>query len=194
MKNDQPFWIGVDFGAKRAGTSAICYQRNTGLVIVQSLKKQDADVFISGYLQKLNPTHVFIDAPLTLPGIYTGIGDDYFFRDGDKAVGAMSPMFIGGLTARAIKLKDTFPNIRFMESYPSYLGKYILQNALPMYKKRSKPSAGTEALERISGITMTAEPLNYHQLNAFLCWKTGSRYFSNEALSFGSEQEGLIWV
>ena len=194
MKSEQPFWIGVDFGAKRAGTTAVCYQKDFQLVIVESKKKQDADIFLSGIIKMLYPTHIFIDAPLTLPGIYSGMGDDYFFRKGDKAVGAMSPMFIGGLTARAIKMKDTFPGIPFLESYPSFLGKNVLQHTLINYKKTGKPDATRETLETITGSPLVDVPVNYHQLDAILCWITGKRYFSNEALCFGSEQEGTIWV
>lgn len=193
MKNE-PLWIGVDFGAKLAGTTAVCYKENDTIVFTQSATKQDADRFLSGFLQKINPTHVFIDAPLTLPGKYTGKGDDYFFRQGDKDVGAMSPMFLGGLTARAIKIKDCFPDIRFFESYPSHLAKKVLKYELPTYKKEQTPEISSALLKKISDTLITAIPANYHQLDAFLCWLTGRRYFSGEALHFGNEQEGLIWV
>lgn len=194
MRKNEPFWMGVDFGAKLAGTTAVCYQENATLVFAQSQKKQDADRFLSELFHKRKPTDVFMDAPLTLPGKYTGNGDDYFFRQADKAVGAMSPMFLGGLTARAIKIKDSFPAIRFFESYPSCLGKQILQADLPNYKNARHPDITSSLLQKITGIPLKEAPLTYHQLDALLCWVTGKRYFSGEALHFGNEQEGLIWV
>lgn len=188
-------WMGVDFGAKFAGTTAVCFPDNKGLMMAHSTKKQDADQYLHMLIGKLQPTRVFIDAPLSLPGVYTSAGNDYFYREADKMVGAMSPMFLGGLTARAIKLKNAFPDIRFIESYPSYLAKKHLTNVLPSYRVKRKTQQLTKSvLEAIAESPVKNVPANIHQLDAFLCWVIGKRYGEGKAQYFGNEQEGLIWV
>lgn len=88
--------LGIDYGSKLAGTTAICYQEGDALTIIQSEKKQDADRFINDTVESLKPEQIFIDAPLSLPAAYFGNGDDYFYRDCDRQLKAMSPMFLGG--------------------------------------------------------------------------------------------------
>src|SRR5215212_2962102 len=97
---------GVDYGSKLAGTTAIAVLEGNTITVHQSLKKQDADLFLTGLLKKYRPSVVGFDAPLSLPGVYRGMKDknDYFYRTADRELTCMSPMFLGGLTARAIKL------------------------------------------------------------------------------------------
>ena len=122
-------FIGIDFGAKKAGTTAIAKFDSNKIITEISNKNEDADKFIRTIIKKLEPEFIFIDAPLSLPNAYYGKGSNYFYRKSDIDAGAMSPMFIGGLTARAIKLKDDFNNIQFIESYPKLIAKEILGEA-----------------------------------------------------------------
>jgi predicted nuclease with RNAse H fold len=194
INTSSPFWLGIDFGAKLAGTTAVCYLDKDKLHLQQSKKKKDADVFLTHIIHELNPTHVFIDAPLSLPGKYTSTGNDYFFRECDKAVGGMSPMFIGGLTARAIKLKDAFIHADFFEAYPSYLAKHRYTDIITDYRASKTLNITNDIISKLTGKEIQDLPHNTHQLDALLCWIIGKRYFQNEAECFGNEQEGLVWV
>ena len=100
--------IGIDYGAKLAGTTAICFEQSGQLKIWQSEKKKDADKFVQESIKQLQPTTVFIDAPLSLPLAYFGEGENYFYRECDKILKGMSPMFLGGLTARAMRLAKPY--------------------------------------------------------------------------------------
>jgi predicted nuclease with RNAse H fold len=116
---------GIDYGSKLAGTTAVAWLDTVtqAIAITCSLKGKDADVFLYDCLVKLNPACVFIDAPLSLPGVYSlgGAYTDHFFRQADKQLQAMSPMFLGGLTARAIKLKKELNaiSVPVFETYPA---------------------------------------------------------------------------
>ena len=59
--------LGIDYGAKLAGTTAVCYEQNGQFHLLQSERKKDADKFIHQTIEKLQPATVFIDAPLSLP-------------------------------------------------------------------------------------------------------------------------------
>ncbi|MBK9525389.1 MAG: hypothetical protein IPO39_11705 [Bacteroidetes bacterium] len=97
---------GIDFGSKMAGTTVIAVAGKTTIRLFSSRKNEDADSFLSVLVKEKGIEELFIDAPLSLPGVYRGIlsGNDYFFRESDRVLKAMSPMFLGALTARAMKL------------------------------------------------------------------------------------------
>ena len=115
-----PFF-GIDYGSKMAGTTVVAYvNESVQLVVLQSAKNSDADQYISEVISQLGPKQIFIDAPLSLPGSYYGKSSDFFYRASDSLLEAMSPMFLGGLTARAIKLKSQF-DLEWYEVYPSAL-------------------------------------------------------------------------
>lgn len=58
-------------------------------------------------IEKYSINLVCIDAPLSLPGVYFDKNKfhDYLYRKCDNACKAMSPMFVGAFTARAIQLQ-----------------------------------------------------------------------------------------
>ena len=129
--------FGIDYGSKLAGTTVICFDENEKLNFRQSEKKQDADAFLEKLISEKQPDSVFIDAPLSLPNAYFGKGEDYFYRKCDREVGGMSPMFLGGLTARAIKLKSKSetPECPFYEIYPAQLVRVLFPDFI---KQKSK--------------------------------------------------------
>ena len=110
--------LGIDYGSKLAGTTSICWLEQDKLSIKQSSKKENADEMIEDILNHLKPEFVFIDCPLTLPSAYHGEGDDFFYRHCDKELRAMSPMFLGGLTARGMRLKHNSKSSHWHEVYP----------------------------------------------------------------------------
>lgn len=187
-------FLGIDFGAKMAGTTSVCYLNNGNLHISQSLKKSDADIFLQKLIVQLNPSEIFIDAPLSLPSVYFGKGNDYFFRKCDKEVEAMSPMFLGGLTARAIKLKDCFPKIKFFEAYPGLNAKLNFPEIITYYKSKNNIDSYLSIFLDKLPYPVKDRPENWHQVDSILAWLTGFRYTNNQAFTYGDESEGIVWV
>lgn len=130
---------GVDYGSKLAGTTVIASWNGKEVTFECSQKKKDADALILQKASSERPTHIFLDAPLSLPNVYKGIEgyDDYFYRKLDREVGGMSPMFLGGLTARAIRLKSQLEplGIEVIETYPALLARHFNLKVLH-YKKQ----------------------------------------------------------
>jgi predicted nuclease with RNAse H fold len=186
---EQVKYFGMDYGSKQAGTTCICYLLNNEIVIEQSEKKKDADKFIEVILNKYMPEIVFIDAPLSLPGVYSkpDFYNDYFYRECDREAQAMSPMFLGGLTARAMKLNSKFPSIKFIESYPKLVSKNLIGNN---YKKIDI-SLIESMLEEKFELKLNFN--NFHQIDSFLCWTLGERYLNHNISSIGNKEEGLIF-
>jgi uncharacterized protein len=184
--------LSIDYGSKLAGTTAVCFEKNNQLHLAQSVKKQDADAWLRQLISTKKPAAVYIDAPLSLPGVYRGEGSDYFYRAGDRAVGAMSPMFLGGLTARAMQLRAAFPAIPFFEIYPAHLRRTLLPEA-SFYKKSNLPGF-CEMLSQLLPLPLAQPPENWHQADAVLALLSGWRHGRGEAEAFGDEKEGVIWV
>ena len=185
------FFIGIDYGSRKAGTTVLCWKEKGLLHVEQSGKNRDADAFILQRIQKTCPEAVYIDAPLSLPMVYRRSGEDYFYRASDRAVGAMSPMFIGGLTARAMKLKAMLEqiDIKVYEIYPARLVKDI--SIASEYKKDLKTFV--KELERKAQITCPSLK-NWHQVDAVLAWYSGLRHQKGISKSYGRREEGTIIV
>ena len=161
-----------------------------------SQKKKDADRFVIEAVKELNPHSVFIDAPLSLPGAFFGEGEDYFYREADKKLKAMSPMFLGGLTARAMKLKAEMEKseINVFETYPGALVRSISELSDVYDKKAKKP--GTKMLDLIYSLLgdyrIDHELTNMHQVDSILAWYSGYRFLHESAEIVGNKDEGLI--
>lgn len=190
-------FIGVDYGSKLAGTTALCYF-DEGLQFLQSLKGKDADAFLSRFISEKQPGNVFIDAPLSLPKAYINAeAGDFFYRKCDRELKAMSPMFLGGLTARAIKLKvqQQKAGVWFYESYPRGLVDELSKNnpkILDYYKTDIQKFIG----EIVSGFDLKLKmtPENRHQADALLAYLIGRRVSEGKNHIYGDPDEGLIYV
>ena len=187
--------LGIDYGSKLAGTTAICYQEGKQLIIKKSEKKKDADQFILDMVKELLPSQIFIDAPLSLPAAYFGIGEDYFYRSCDRALKAMSPMFLGGLTARAMSLQRKLlsQGVDCHEVYPAALVRELGTLKQDYTKKSMVNAAFKEALSKLIGMKIDGVG-SWHQIDAALCWFSGKRYATGVSKSFGDEDEGLIII
>ena len=138
-----------------------------------------------------------IDAPLSLPGVYW-LGSDYgdhFFRDCDRELKAMSPMFLGGLTARAISLTKRLNGTEIMETYPRKLVE-VLQLPTEQYKHSSQDLAFFAIqLRRIAGIGFNeAQITSWHHVDATLAFVSGLRYLEKNEQQFGIPEEGIVVV
>ncbi|MCR9290226.1 DUF429 domain-containing protein [Saprospiraceae bacterium] len=187
--------IGIDYGSKLAGTTVVSFEQNKYLHFHQSDKKKDADGFLEKWIVERQPDAIFMDAPLSLPSVYVGEGDDYFYRKCDREVRGMSPMFLGGLTARAMRLKSKLesPSRPFYEIYPAHLIRVIF----PDFKEKKTVSSlpvFLEILEPVLPISLFESPKNWHQVDSILAWYSGWRKKKNLGISFGDSEEGLIWV
>lgn len=190
-KETDSSFIGIDYGARKAGTTAICWEENGRLSVEQSEKNRDADGFILRRVQQFCPETVYVDAPLSLPMVYRRAGEDYFYRESDKLLGAMSPMFLGGLTARAMKLKSTLEqiDIKVFEIYPARLVKEL---AIDTYYKKDLKAFAEEVEKKME--IVCPELHSWHQADAVLAWCSGLRHHKGANASYGRQEEGIIIV
>lgn len=185
-------FIGIDYGSKLAGTTAVCYAQGSELKIIQSEKKRDADQFVLDFCQNFKPELVFIDAPLSLPKAYfEEQAHDYFYRAADRETQAMSPMFIGGLTARAIQLKVNLAKqaCEVMETYPK---KLVQELQLTGHYKKDLLQF-RKSLQQYCPLQF---PLfeTWHQADSALAYLSAFRYVNEACRVFGDMKEGQIFV
>lgn len=193
----QQVLAGIDFGSKMAGTTVIAVAGKTTIRLFSSRKNEDADSFLSVLVKEKGIEELFIDAPLSLPGVYRGIlsGNDYFFRESDRVLKAMSPMFLGALTARAMKLCSQWKDagIQCREVYPPAF-------ALRMdwikkgYKKEDESRIELqEFLTDIIGLPLPHELSTWHEVDALIALAIGKLLIQGKAKSAGNSEEGLIY-
>jgi predicted nuclease with RNAse H fold len=191
--------VGIDFGSKFAGTTVICYNRAHRVSLMESSKNSDADAFILRELEYLNPDLVMIDAPLSLPGIYwLGNGySDHFFRICDRELRAMSPMFLGGLTARAMRLQRKLAkdSLQVLETYPRRLVE-LLDLPTTIYKNKEADIAPfvNILIEKLGVRINSSQITNWHHLDALLAFFSGIRYLEKKSRVYGISEEGIITV
>jgi predicted nuclease with RNAse H fold len=193
---------GIDFGSQKAGTTAIAWKNSEEckVQIAISIKNQNADAFLQNCFNQIKPTVIAIDAPLSLPGVYRHMKgyEDYFYRQGDRIVKAMSPLFLGGLTARAMQLADTWhksAQVTIIETYPR-LQAERLQLLEHHYKKEKTyiPQILTQILQHTNWKINTDVIENWHQIDALLALVAAERYQKKATTTYGNEKEGLIYV
>ena len=189
--------VGIDYGAKMAGTTvlAILYNQTNTVQILCCEKKYDADKFLLKHLRNIENALVFIDTPLSLPGIYKGLKDynNYFFRKADQQLQAMSPMFLGGLTARAMQLNSEIQH-KFHEVYPAVLAKQLYLHELHYKKEKIKIPLVVNYLTNKFNLQIEHNFKTWHEVDALLALITGIRIINGIAAVYGSEEEGMIYV
>jgi predicted nuclease with RNAse H fold len=164
-----------------------------------SKHQEDADKFIVEHLQLLKPKFVFLDAPLSLPGKYVDKESysDYFYRVADRELGAMSPMFLGGLTARAMKLRDYLEKmeITVFETYPKQQA-VILELEDGMYKRDDKYIIELSKVvsEKFSLNVNHDQMKTWHHFDSLLAYIAGIRFLNKAHLAIGDKKEGQIIV
>jgi predicted nuclease with RNAse H fold len=188
---------GVDYGSKMAGTTAIAIWSGNSIEIIQSAVKKDADQFLKKAFETHNPELIGLDAPLSLPGVYRGMKGykDYMYRQCDRSIGAMSPMFLGGLTARAMRMAAFFRSskCRVLEVYPGGLAKELFSD-IEGYKKKDHLEQWIPIIQsEFEGINVQS-PENWHQFDALLALRSAIRITQQQCKIFGSEDEGMIYV
>ena len=191
--SDNSSILGIDYGGRTKGTVALAWLKEDLICAYQCSIKEDADVYINQFIVDNKIKLVAIDAPLSLPIVYTNkkLGNDYHYRKADRETKAMSPLFIGGFTANAMSFRAQNENIKFIETFPSHFLRIM---------EIKKPKGDYNAT-----INLILKKLNYkfklnnivetpHQFDAICCLLSGIRYTEKIALCFGDELEGQIFI
>lgn len=189
-------WIGIDYGAKMAGTTCMVWEEYNQLQVAVSKKGQDADDWLEEFVYKYQPHFICIDAPLSLPGAYFSLSDDYFYRKCDRELQAMSPMFLGGLTARAMRLANLWKlnQISVYEVYPKGLVNQVFQELTLYYKNKDQIHEFLYELKKKFSIHFPENIYSWHQVDATLAWITGLRIIQGNAMVYGQINEGVIYL
>ncbi|MEM8523221.1 MAG: DUF429 domain-containing protein [Bacteroidota bacterium] len=190
---------GADYGSKLAGTTVLAYEEDNIVHFLQSEKKKDADQFLLQQIGALQIQTLFLDAPLSLPGVYRNLPnyDNYFYRKVDLELKAMSPMFLGGLTARAMRLKEELEGkgVKVVETYPSVLAKSFQLKDFHYKKQKAHLAACSDfLLSKLRCSYKITPPQNWHQLDALLAFYSAWRWKNNQSDSFGLVEEGQVIV
>ncbi len=193
--------VGIDYGSKLAGTTVACWQTAPGQPLrwATVARGQDADQWLLATLAPLSPGLLFFDAPLSLPGVYTDPDryDDYFYRAGDRTLRAMSPLFLGGLTARAMRLAAVWRRAGWTvrETYPARQADRLGLRPLGYKTKAVAPAALLNCLEaELPVVPCPADVPTWHHFDALLAWLGAYRYQTGCADAYGHTPEGQIYV
>lgn len=192
-------FAGIDYGSKLAGTTVIArLNPNHMISFHQSQKKKDADAFLNQLITISGCSKLFIDAPLSLPLVYTrpDLGNDFFYREADRALSAMSPMFLGGLTARAMRMAQSWrqSGLEVYEIYPAQAARQLHWQTKGYKKDKSQLRLLFQELNDLLPFAFAQAPQNWHQLDAALAFYSGFRYLNQQHLEFGRKEEGMIIV
>jgi len=189
-------WVGIDYGAKLAGTTCLAWSNFNAVEVSTVPKGSDADAWLEKMVKQLQPDFICMDAPLSLPAAYNSKGQDYFYRHCDRELQAMSPMFLGGLTARAMRLANLWRmnSIRVNEVYPKGLIQQVHASLLDGYKNSKEISFFMDELSRYYPVVFPQNILTWHEVDAILAWCTGWRIQQKIETRFGKADEGTITI
>lgn len=193
--------FGIDYGSKLSGNTVIAILKDTQIFFMDIDPKVDADKFILNAVDHFQPELVFIDAPLSLPGVYRQISDctDFHFRTADRETKAMSPMFLGGLAARAMELKQRLEdqNIEVKETYPRLMAnRFDLKSIGYKTNKNALKECALQikkCLKEPLRFT-SSEVRTWHHLDALLALMSALSYKCGDFTTYGDPREGLIYV
>ena len=182
--------VGIDYGAKMSGNTVLAHYTNDQVTFSQVDKKKDADTWLRKELISIQADIVYLDAPLSLPAAYYNNGDSYHYREADKLTRAMSPMFLGGLTARAMSLKHALKPLTFHEIYPAFFQSEIVQS---IHYKVDIHLFIAE-LHHKERFVLAQQPQNWHQVDALIALLIGTRHQKNRHQEIGNTAEGIIII
>jgi len=194
-------FFGIDYGSKLTGNTVIAIFQDDHILFMDIDKGVDADNFILNAADHFKPELIFIDAPLSLPGVYRELNgkDNYHFREADIELKAMSPMFLGGLAARAIELKSHLEEkgCEVYETYPRIMAERFKLKALG-YKGSltGLKSCVKEVGSKInSDISFDATDITtWHHLDALLALMSAMKHDLGQSQRFGDIREGQILI
>lgn len=194
-------YFGIDYGSKLTGNTVIAVLQDTEIFFLDVAKKVDADNFILNAAEHFKPKWIFLDAPLSLPGVYRKLAecDNYHFRKADLACRAMSPMFLGGLAARAMELKAKLKRreIPVYETYPRMLARRLKLEACGYKNEKHSLAQCTAALltHFRQHLKMSRNDIKtWHHLDALLALMSAMAFEEDQCERYGNPEEGQILV
>jgi len=192
--------FGISYGSKLSGNTVIAILNINKIYFLDVEENTDADDFIFNAAQHFKPDVVFLDAPLSLPARCCGKkGNDFHFRKADIQLKAISPMFLGGITARAMQLKSRLEN-ESTKVYETHVKSQACNYKLIDlgYKKEDNHliSCRNTLKEKLSPSLFfdCQEIKTWQHLDAFLALFSAMRFVMGRADTFGNAKEGLIYV
>jgi len=193
--------FGIDYGSRLSGNTVIAILNVNKIYFMDVDKNVDADEFVYNAAKHFKPDYIFLDAPLSLPKIYCGKdGCDYHFRKADRELKAMSPMFLGGLTARAMELKKRLENdinTKVVETYPKIqAANYGIIKLGYKQRKSDLVVCRNHLREKLSPrLFIDCQDIKtWHHLDALLALYGAMRFVTGLALPYGDEDEGVVYV
>ena len=190
---------GVDYGSKTSGFTCAAIIHDGAISVHQATKNKDADKWLKDLLEPLKPNVIGIDAPLSIPGALREIDGftNYHYRKADLEAKAMSPMFLGGLTARAIELAHWLRQTtasKVIEVYPKLTAQELQLDSKRYKKDKVFLQEAKDALASDTGWNLDAvEVDNWHQYDALMALRTAELYINEKANVLGDKAEGLIY-
>ncbi len=194
-----PTFIAVDLGGKSNGNTAACYNVGDKLYFLNFAGVKNAYDFLVKTIVDKKIKLVFIDAPLTLPGVYKGLKgySNFHKRNCDVELQAMSPMFLGGFTANAIELYHQLieKKIKVVEVYPKALVEHL---SIEGYSKKLKVKELTtivnQVMNHLPNFKLVDTHVSLHEVDALLAWLSGYRFQNKLHKAYGKKEEGVIVV
>jgi predicted nuclease with RNAse H fold len=195
-------YFGIDYGSRYTGNTVIAILQGMDILFLDVEKKVDADNFIFNATQHFKPNWIFLDAPLSLPGIYSqkSKNSNYHFRLADLECRAMSPMFLGGLAARAIELKTRIElelKIKVFETYPRIMAQRLNLKEHGYKKSKSNLKDCVTLVAKHFNAKLGFNPKEvktWHHLDALLALMSAMAYEQDNCTAYGDPEEGLILV
>ena len=190
---------GIDYGSRLSGKTVVAFLHdNLEVRFHSTLKGEDADLSVMQVMKLFPVAVVCIDAPLSLPGVYGGLPgfSDYFFRQCDRITGAMSPMFLGGLTARAMKLRSSLEDtdVKVYEAYPGFMARNMNLGALGYKREKTFLEKCIHLVgDQFHGVIDRGEVVSWHHFDALLALVAASKIANGTAVAIGDPNEGLIY-
>lgn len=193
--NEHMHSAGIDYGSKFSGNTTIAITTaSTTIEVFSSKKGKDADEWLEDILNQHGVCLAFIDAPLSLPSVYQGKGNDFMFRQCDRQANAMSPMFLGGLTARAMQLKNRLKQkgIELHETYPSLTVKRLPNGHLYSKKKTMADVLWADLKDALQAEIIFHSTPRIHEFDALLALLAAKLFSKGLADMLGNPDEGTI--
>ncbi len=194
--------FGIHFGSKLSGNTVISLIKQNKIYFLDVDKEVDADIFIYNAAKHFKPDVIFMNAPLSLPGVFSNKVDcdDHEYRSADKEICSISPMIIGGVTARAIALKKKLESELNTKVYETcskaQAHNYELMKMGYKTTQLRLHSCRNHLESKLNPRLMFCcqDVKSWDHIDAMLSLITAMRFVTGQALPYGNPDEGLIYV
>lgn len=194
--------FGINFSSKLSGNTVICLLSKNKIFFIDVDEDVDADIFIYNAAKHFQPEIIFLNAPLSIPGVFRSVNSccDHQYRQADKEICGISPMIIGGVTARAMELKQKLEsefNTKVYEtSSKAQAENYgLLTKGFKCGRKELLECRFEITSHLDKNLMINCQDIkSWDHLNALLSLITAIRFVNGEAHTHGISEEGVIYV